>query len=124
MVGSPDSDGEGGADAYGTFHADLALHDVHDALDQRQSKTVALFCVGGCRNMDYTDIITAVIAAGAAIGGSMLSQSKATAVLQTKLDALKSDVGTLSERVNKHNNLVERMAKVECKIEDLEKKGS
>ena len=74
--------------------------------------------------MDYTDIITAVIAAVAAIGGSMLSQSKATAVLQTKLDALKSDVGTLSERVNKHNNLVERMAKVECKVEDLEKKGS
>lgn len=71
--------------------------------------------------MNYTDIITAVIAAAAALGGSTLAHSKTTAVLQTKMDALKEDVKTLSERVNKHNNLIERMTKVECKLDDLER---
>ena len=47
-------------------------------------------------------------------------QSKATAILQVKLDALRSDVDTLSRRVDKHNNLLDRMTKVECKVEKLE----
>lgn len=70
--------------------------------------------------MDWTEIITAGIAALGAVGGSALMQSKATAVLQVKLDALRSDVDTLSRRVDKHNNLIDRMTVAECKIKELE----
>lgn len=70
--------------------------------------------------MDWTEIITAGIAAIGAVGGSALMQSKATAVLQVKLDALKNDVDTLSRRVDKHNNLIDRMTVAECKIKELE----
>ena len=62
--------------------------------------------------MDWTEIITAGIAALGAVGGSALMQSKSTAVLQVKLDALRNDVDTLSRRVDK---TVE-----ECKIKELE----
>lgn len=70
--------------------------------------------------MDWTEIITAGIAALGAVGGSALMQSKATAVLQVKLDALRNDVDTLSRRVDKHNNLIDRMTVAECKIKGLE----
>ena len=70
--------------------------------------------------MDWTEIITAGIAALGAVGGSALLQSKATAVLQVKLDALRNDVDTLSRRVDKHNNLIDRMTIAECKIKELE----
>lgn len=70
--------------------------------------------------MDWTEIVTAGIAALGAVGGSALMQSKATAVLQVKLDALRNDVDTLSRRVDKHNNLIDRMTVAECKIKELE----
>ena len=70
--------------------------------------------------MDWTEIVTAGIAALGAVGGSALMQSKATAVLQVKLDALRNDVDTLSRRVDKHNNLIDRMTIAECKIKELE----
>lgn len=70
--------------------------------------------------MDWTEIITAGIAALGAVGGSALMQSKATAVLQVKLDALRNDVDTLSRRVDKHNNLIDRMTITDCKIKELE----
>lgn len=70
--------------------------------------------------MDWTEIVTAGIAALGAVGGSALMQSKATAVLRVKLDALRNDVDTLSWRVDKHNNLIDRMTIAECKIKELE----
>ena len=70
--------------------------------------------------MDWTEIITAGIAAIGAVGGSALMQNKVTAILQVKLDALRSDVDTLSRRVDKHNNLIDRMTVAECKIQELE----
>lgn len=70
--------------------------------------------------MNWTEVITAGLAAIAAVAGSAVVQSKTVAVLQTKLDALKEDVQMLSERVNKHNGVVERMAVVESKIKAIE----
>ncbi len=70
--------------------------------------------------MEWTEIITAGIAAIGAVGGSALMQNKATAILQVKLDALRNDVDTLSRRVDKHNNLIDRMTVAECKIKELE----
>ena len=48
-------------------------------------------------------------------------QSKTTAVLKERLDALRKDVEVLSRRVDKHNGVQERVLLAECKIEELEK---
>lgn len=41
--------------------------------------------------------------------------------LQQKIAILEVQIDTLSERVNKHNNVIERMYKCEQAIEDLKK---
>jgi hypothetical protein len=73
--------------------------------------------------MDWTEIITALIAAIGAVGGSAMIQSKSTAILQAKLEALKEDVATLSKRVDRHNGVVSRTAVLEAKVDELERKG-
>lgn len=74
--------------------------------------------------MDFTEIITAGIAAISAIAGSALMQNKATAILQVKMDSLKDDLLKLSARVDKHNSVQDRILKAECKIEEMEKQFS
>lgn len=71
--------------------------------------------------MDWTEIITAAIAAVGAVAGSVLVQSKQLAVLQTKIEALKEDLASLSARVDKHNQLQDRMLRAECKLDEIEK---
>ena len=39
--------------------------------------------------------------------------------LQNKIAVVEVQIGTLSERVEKHNNVLERMFKLEQKVEDL-----
>jgi hypothetical protein len=60
-----------------------------------------------------TEIIVAIIAFIGTLVGSYFANSKTTAVMQEQIKSLKEDINTLSTRVDKHNNLVERMAKVE-----------
>ncbi len=60
-----------------------------------------------------TEIIVAIIAFIGALAGSYFANSKTTAVMQEQIKSLKEDINILSTRVDKHNNLVERMAKVE-----------
>lgn len=60
-----------------------------------------------------TEIIVAIIAFIGTLAGSYFANSKTTAVMQEQIKSLKEDIKTLSTRVDKHNNLVERMAKVE-----------
>lgn len=67
-------------------------------------------------------IITAILSSVASISGSMFVQNKKQAVLETKLDALKEDISTLSIRVDKHNTVIERTTRLETKVEALEKK--
>lgn len=75
----------------------------------------------GGERLDWTEIITAGIAAAGAVAGSALMQSKTTAVLKERLDALRKDVEVLSRRVDKHNGVQERVLLAECKIAELEK---
>ena len=63
-----------------------------------------------------TEIIVAVLALIGTLAGSYFSNNKNTAVMDEKIKDIKEDIQTLSERVSKHNNLVERMAVVEQKI--------
>lgn len=60
-----------------------------------------------------TEIIVAIIAFLGTLVGSYFANSKTTAVMQEQIKDLKKEISTLSTRVDKHNNLVERMAIVE-----------
>lgn len=60
-----------------------------------------------------TEVIVAAIAFIGTLVGSYFANSKTTAVMQEQINSIKEEINTLSNRVDKHNNLVERMAKVE-----------
>ena len=67
-----------------------------------------------------TEIIVAILALIWSLAGSYFSNNKNTAIINEKIKDIKEDIQTLSDRVSKHNNLVERMAVVEQKIRNLE----
>ena len=68
-----------------------------------------------------TEVIVAVLALVGTLAGSYFSNNKNTAIMDEKIKDLKKDIETLSDRVNRHNNLVERMAIVEEHIKMSEK---
>ena len=68
-----------------------------------------------------TEVIVAILALIGTLAGSYFSNNKNTAVMDEKNKDLKKDIETLSNRVNRHNNLVERMAIVEEHIKMSEK---
>ena len=68
-----------------------------------------------------TEIIVAVLALIGTLAGSYFSNNKNTAVMDEKIKDIKEDIQTLSNRVNKHNELVERMAVVEEQIKIIDK---
>ena len=67
-----------------------------------------------------TEIIVAALALIGTLAGSYFSNNKNTAVMDERIKDIKEDIQTLSNRVSKHNNLVERMAVVEQKVKNLE----
>ena len=67
-----------------------------------------------------TEIIVAVLALIGTLAGSYFSNNKNTAVMDEKIKDIKEDIVTLSNRVDKHNQLAERMIIVEQKIKNLE----
>ena len=67
-----------------------------------------------------TEIIIAILALVGTLGGSYFANNKNQAVMDEKIKDIKEDINILSERVNKHNNLVERMAVVEEKVKHIE----
>ena len=68
-----------------------------------------------------TEIIVAILALVGTLAGSYFSNNKNTAIMDEKIKVLKKDIETLSDRVNRHNNLVERMAIVEEHIKMSDK---
>ena len=64
--------------------------------------------------MNWETIVVAVITAGFAFLGVYSSNRKQTALMAYRLEKLEG-------KVDKHNQLVERMYKVESKIESFEK---
>ena len=59
------------------------------------------------------EIIIAILAFVGTLAGSYFSNNKNTAVMQEQIKDVKGDITILSNRVDKHNNLIERMVKVE-----------
>ena len=62
-------------------------------------------------------IISAIISAGAAIVVCLITQNRQAMCLEAQLDKqtalLEQRLGTLSDRVEKHNNVIERTYKLE-----------
>lgn len=71
--------------------------------------------------MDWTSIIVAIIAAAGGYLGSLVSNNKHLAVLETKLDGLKEELTRQGSRIDAHNHLNERITKLEVLME--ERKG-
>ena len=67
-----------------------------------------------------TEVIVAVLALVGTLAGSYFSNNKNTAIMDEKIKDLKKDIETLSDRVNRHNNLVSRMSVVEEHIKMLD----
>jgi hypothetical protein len=67
-----------------------------------------------------TEVIVAILALIGTLAGSYFSNNKHTAVMDEKIKDLKKDIETLSDRVNRHNNLVSRMSVVEEHIKMLD----
>ena len=68
-----------------------------------------------------TEIIVALLALIGTLAGSYFANNKNQAVMDEKIKDIKEDISVLSDRVNKHNNLIERMAIVEDRINHIEK---
>lgn len=68
-----------------------------------------------------TEVIVAILALIGTLAGSYFSNNKNTAVMDEKIKDLKKDIAILSDRVDRHNNLVERMAIVEEHIKMSDK---
>lgn len=68
-----------------------------------------------------TEILVAILALVGTLGGSYFANNKNQAVMDEKIKDIKDDIKILSERVNKHNNLISRMAVAEDHIHHIEK---
>lgn len=64
-------------------------------------------------------IIVALITGAVAMIGSLISAASQSKLTAYRLDELKRDFADLKTRVDKHNNLVERMAVAEHEIDQL-----
>ena len=69
-----------------------------------------------------TEIIVALLALIGTLAGSYFANNKNQAVMDEKIKDIKDDIKNLSDRVDKHNNLIERMAIVEQRLKNLEDK--
>ena len=69
-----------------------------------------------------TEVIVALIAFLGTCAGSYFAHNKNQAVMDEKIKDIKDDIKNLSDRVDKHNNLIERMAIVEQRLKNLEDK--
>lgn len=67
-------------------------------------------------------IIVAILALVGTLGGSYFANQKTAAVMDERMKNIREDISSLSERVSKHNNLVERMVAVEQSTKSAHKR--
>lgn len=67
-------------------------------------------------------VIVAVITGVLALAGTIVTSFMSSNLTAYKIEELKQDVADLRDRVNKHNNLVERIALAEQSIKSAHKR--
>lgn len=68
------------------------------------------------------EVFVALLAFIGTLAGSYFSNNKNTAVIQEQIRNIKEEISSLSTRVDKHNNVINRMYVVEEKIKQLEER--
>ena len=68
-----------------------------------------------------TELIVALLALIGTLAGSYFTNNKNQAVMDEKIKDNKEDIKVLSDRVDRHNNLIERMGIVEDRMNHIEK---
>ena len=71
--------------------------------------------------MEWADVIIAPIAASGGFLGSVLSNNKQLAIVQTKLDTVKEELTKQGFRIDRHNHLNERLTVLEVKEKERER---
>ena len=66
-----------------------------------------------------SEIIIALLALVGTLAGSYFSNNKNVAIMDEKIKDIKEDISILSNRVDKHNNMVTRMYVAEKEIDHL-----
>lgn len=72
-------------------------------------------------NEIITAIIPSLIAVFGSVLGSLIAQSRSSAIMQSKIDDMKEDIKTLSNRVDSHNNFGLKLERLEVRIDNIEK---
>lgn len=67
-----------------------------------------------------TSLISGLCVAIPSIIATIATIRKDTAVQNVKIEHIIEDIGTLSERVDKHNNLIERVTVLENEVQHLQ----
>lgn len=67
-------------------------------------------------------IVVALITGGVALVGNILTMISNNKLMEFKIDELREDFADLRDRVNKHNNLVERLTIVEQSTKSAHKR--
>ena len=67
-------------------------------------------------------IVVALITGGVALVGNILTIISNNKLMEFKIDELREDFADLRDRVNKHNNLVERLTIVEQSTKSAHKR--
>lgn len=67
-------------------------------------------------------IVVALITGGVALVGNILTMISNNKLMEYKIDELRGDFADLRDRVNKHNNLVERLTIVEQSTKSAHKR--
>ena len=66
--------------------------------------------------MNWETILVALIAALGPLIGTLISNSQQKALLKLKMETLESNVKSLSDKVDKHNNFDRRLIVIETKL--------
>ena len=67
-------------------------------------------------------VVVALVTGGVALVGNILTMISNNKLMEFKIDELREDFADLRDRVNKHNNLVERLTIVEQSTKSAHKR--
>jgi len=73
--------------------------------------------------MDWTAIIVAIVAAGGSLFGTVITirqqMKEQSGLINYRMDQVEERVGTLSDKVEKHNSFDRRLVAIETKMENF-----